>query len=42
MLIFGLQKLALKIENGQFLTTLNQVVLQDIKKLFEEVHLDAN
>ena len=31
----------IKIENIQFLTPLNQVVLQDIKKSLEEAHLDA-
>ena len=40
MLTFGL-KIVLKTENTQFLTALNQVVLQDIKKSFEEAHLVA-
>ena len=35
------KKLSLKTENTQFLTALYQVVLQDIKKSFEEAHLDA-
>ena len=39
-LIFGL-KIVKKSENTQFLTALNQVVLQGIKKSFEEAHLDA-
>ena len=35
--------MAIKIdfENGPFLTALNQVVLQGIKKSFEGAHLDA-
>ena len=33
--------MSLKTENTQFLTALNQVVLQDIKKSFEGAHLDA-
>ena len=39
-LIFG-KKLTLKTENAHFLTAPNQVALQDIKKSFEEAHLDA-
>ena len=35
---FGPQK-TLKTENGHFLTAPNQVVLQGIKKFFEEAHL---
>ena len=31
----------LKTENISFLTALNQVVLQGIKKFFEEAHLDT-
>ena len=38
---FLAKKLTLKIENAHFLTAPNQVVLQDIKKSFEEAHLDA-
>ena len=34
-------KLTLKTENLESLTTQNQVLLQDIKKSFEGVHLDA-
>ena len=33
--------MTLKTENGQFLTVLNQVVLQDIKTFFEDAHLNA-
>ena len=38
-LIFGL-KMSLKTENTQFLTALNQIVLQDIKKHFEDAQCD--
>ena len=34
--------MSLKTENTQFLTALNQVVLQDIKKIFEGNNWDAN
>ena len=40
-LIFGIKKLTLKTENAQFLTAPNQVVLQNIKKSFEESHLET-
>ena len=36
-----LKELTLKTENAPFLTALNQVVLQNIKRYFEEAHLDA-
>ena len=39
-LTFG-QKLTVKTKNTQSLTVFNQVVTQDIKKSFEEAHLDA-
>ena len=35
---FGSKKFTFKTEYSQILTTLNQVVLQDIKKPFEEAH----
>ena len=35
------KKLTLKTDNGQFLTVLNQVVLQDIKTFFEDANLNA-
>ena len=35
------QKLTLNSLNAQFLTTLHQKFLQDIKKSFEYVHLDV-
>ena len=38
---FWHKKLTLKAENAQFLTELNQVVSQDLKKPFEEAHLDV-
>ena len=34
-------KLALKTKNSCFLTALNQNILQDVKKSFDDVHLDA-
>ena len=40
-LIFRLKKLTLKTENGKFLISLPQVVLQDIKKSIEGAHWDA-
>ena len=39
-LIFD-QEMTAKIENIPFLTALNQVILQDIKKSFEKAHLNA-
>ena len=39
-LILGLEN-ELKVENSHFLTTLNQKVLQDIIKPFEDVYLDV-
>ena len=39
-LIFA-KKLTLKTENGQFVSAVNQFVIQDIKKSFEEAHFDA-
>ena len=35
------KKLTLKNENGQFLTALNQIVLQDIKESLSEADLDT-
>ena len=40
-LIFGLKKFTLKTENINILTSLPQVVLQDIKRSFEGAHWDA-
>ena len=35
------QKLTLRTQNGQFLASLNQVVIQDMKNSFKKAHLDA-
>ena len=40
-LMFGLKDINFKNENAQFLLASNQVVLQEIKKSFEEAHLGA-
>ena len=40
-LIFGQKRITLKTKNVKILTSLPQIFLKDIKKSFEDIHLDS-